>query len=321
MVQSPTHHMDEAPEQQDPAHTNNATSNKEKHRPKSRASTTSLQSVGVGSAFQPPQQQQTPPAPPPADDSTMPLDQNGYYVQHGPHPAAAMYGPNPDEILMHYHNIGPHLPQQSMDPSAAMPQHEMRPMSQQAFHEMQSFPMQYPHGLPPYPVGPQHMHHMRHHSEQFEGSPAPEDSNTENGAKRRKGTSSSVANDQELRRLLAQYQGKTLKEVAAEVQKNEGSGGKSEKAKQVFAMLWCVSLASLVSKLMDTGFRKAASDPQIQFAEIVSLLDIRNVAEMSVFQPSTQHRSANLCASFSPMYKPEDWVCAANPNTIMLICR
>ena len=84
------------------------------------------------------------------------------------------------------------------------------------------------------------MHHMRHHSEQFEGSPAPEDSNTENGgAKRRKGTASSVANDQELRRLLAQYQGKSLKEVAAEVQKNEGAGGKSEKAKQVFAMLWC----------------------------------------------------------------------------------
>ena len=30
----------------------------------------------------------------------------------------------------------------------------------------------------------------------------------------------------------------TLKEVAQEVQKNEGAGGKSEKAKQVFAMLW-----------------------------------------------------------------------------------
>jgi len=31
-----------------------------------------------------------------------------------------------------------------------------------------------------------------------------------------------------------------LKEVAADVQKSEGAGGKSEKAKQVFAMLWCV---------------------------------------------------------------------------------
>lgn len=173
----------------------------------------------------------------------MPLDQAGFFVQHGPHPTGAMYAPNPEELLMHYqHNMGAHLPQQPMDPSVGIPPHEMRPMSQQTFQEMSHYPLQYPHGMPPYPVGPQHMHHMRHHSEQFEGSPAPEDSNTENGgAKRRKGTASSVANDQELRRLLAQYQGKTLKEVAAEVQKNEGAGGKSEKAKQVFAMLWYVS--------------------------------------------------------------------------------
>ncbi|KAJ4524187.1 hypothetical protein HRR83_002307 [Exophiala dermatitidis] len=234
MPQSPTHTTEEAPEHRGLTHTNNAMSNKEKHRPKSRGSTTSLQSVGVGSAFQPPPQQH--------DDSTMPLDQNGFYVQHGGHhQAAAMYGPNPDEMLMHYpHNMTAHLQQHPpMDASGGMPQHEMRPMPQQTFQEMQHFPVQYPHGLPPYAVAPQHMHHMRHHSEQFEGSPAPEDSNTENGgAKRRKGTASSVANDQELRRLLAQYQGKSLKEVAAEVQKNEGSGGKSEKAKQVFAMLW-----------------------------------------------------------------------------------
>ncbi|EXJ79743.1 hypothetical protein A1O3_08026 [Capronia epimyces CBS 606.96] len=223
--------MEEAPEHRGLAHTNNATSNKEKHRPKSRGSTTSLQSVGVGSAFQPPQ---------PPDDSTMPLDQSGFYMQHGHHPAAAMYNANPEEMLMHYpHSMAAHLQQQPLDPSAGLPQHDMRPMSQQAFQEMQHFPMQYPHGLPPYAVGHQHMHHIRHHSEQFEGSPAPDDSNTENGgAKRRKGTASSVANDQELRRLLAQYQGKSLNEVAAEVQKNEGSGGKSEKAKQVFAMLW-----------------------------------------------------------------------------------
>ncbi|KAK5230068.1 hypothetical protein LTR72_001603 [Exophiala xenobiotica] len=217
--------MEEAPEPQGPTHTNNATS-KEKHRPKSRGSTTSLQSVGVGSAFQPAPQH---------DDPTMPLDHNGFFMQHGHHPAAAMYNHNPEEMLMHYQqNMAAHYRPPSMD---GIPPHEMRPMSAQAFQEMQPFPMQYPH--PPYAVPPQHMHHMRHQSEQFEGSPAPEDSNTENGgAKRRKGTASSVANDQELRRLLAQYQGKSLKEVAAEVQKNEGSGGKSEKAKQVFAMLW-----------------------------------------------------------------------------------
>ncbi|KAK6365249.1 hypothetical protein LTS17_011482 [Exophiala oligosperma] len=218
---------EQAPEPQGPTHTNNTTSNKEKHRrPKSRGSTASLQSVGVGSAFQPAPRQ---------DDSTMPLDHNGFMVQHGHPLATAMYPHNPEEMLMHYQqNMAAQYRPNTIE---GIPPHEMRPISQQAFQEMQPFPMQYPH--PPYAVPPQHMHHMRHHSEQFEGSPAPEDSNAENGgAKRRKGTASSVANDQELRRLLAQYQGKSLKEVAAEVQKNEGSGGKSEKAKQVFAMLW-----------------------------------------------------------------------------------
>ncbi|KIW96819.1 uncharacterized protein Z519_02210 [Cladophialophora bantiana CBS 173.52] len=235
MAQSPTLLKEETPDHQDPSHSTGA-SNREKHRPKSRGSTTSLQSVGVGSAFRPPAQQHPQQQP---DEPSMPLDQNSFFMQHGTHPAAGLYGHNPEEMLMHYqHNIPPHL-QQPIDPNTGMPQHEMRPLSQQAFQEMQHYPMQYPHGLPQYAVGPQHMHHMRHHSEQFEGSPAPEDSNNENGgAKRRKGMASSVANDQELRRLLVQYQGKSLKEVAVEVQKNEGAGGKSEKAKQVFAMLW-----------------------------------------------------------------------------------
>lgn len=230
MAQTTTDNLDDS----------NVVSHKE-NRPISRGSTTSLQSVGVGAAFQPASQhhnqpqpqsrsQQQPIQPPPQGDTSMPLDPNAFYVQHGQHPVAAMYGPNPEEVLMHYQ----HIPQQ----------HDMRPMSQQGFQEIQHYPMQYPHGLPQYAVPPPHMQHMRHHSEHFEGSPAPEDSNTEGGAKRRKGTASSMANDQELRRLLAQYQGKSLKEVAAEVQKNEGSGGKSEKAKQVFAMLWFVFPAS-----------------------------------------------------------------------------
>jgi regulatory factor X, other len=192
--------------------------------------------VGVGSAFQPAHQQlRQQPA-----DPNIPLDQNTFYLEHGTHPATGIYGPNPDDMMMHYsHNIPAHMHHQPIDPATGMPQHEMRPMSQHGYQDMQQYTLQYPHGMPAYGVGHQHMHHMRHHSEQFEGSPAPEDSNNENGgAKRRKGAASSMANDQELRRLLAQYQGKTLKEVALEVQKNEGAGGKSEKAKQVFAMLW-----------------------------------------------------------------------------------
>lgn len=275
MPQSPTHSMEEeAPEPQGPTHTNNTTSNKEKRRPKSRGSTTSLQSVGVGSAFQPAPQE---------DDPTMPIDHNGFFVHP---PAAAMYGHNPEEMLMHYqHNMAAHLRQQSIDHPASITPHEMRPMSQQAFQEMQPYPMQYPHPMPPYGVPPQHMQHMRHQSEQFEGSPAPEDSNTENGgAKRRKANASSVANDQELRRLLAQYQGKSLKEVAAEVQKNEGSGGKSEKAKQVFAMLWCEASINRGTKLTRTGSKRIVSGPPTPSEEIVFSPAIRNVAATNEFR-------------------------------------
>lgn len=61
---------------------------------------------------------------------------------------------------------------------------------------------------------------------------------SEAGLKRKKGSSSSLANDNELRKLLRQYEGYTLKQMASEVLKHEGAGGKSEKVKQVFAMIW-----------------------------------------------------------------------------------
>ena len=131
-----------------------------------------------------------------------------------------------------------HMPSQvpyaqpHMDPNHGVAQHDMRPVSQQGFHD-NAYAMPF-NGMPQYQP---HMQHFRRQSEHYEGSPAPEDSNNEN--KRRKGTASTLANDQELRRLLQQHQGKSLKEVAQEVQKTEGhNGGKAEKAKQVFAMLW-----------------------------------------------------------------------------------
>lgn len=58
------------------------------------------------------------------------------------------------------------------------------------------------------------------------------------GTKKKKGSSSSLANDNELRKLLRQYEGYSLKQMAAEVLKHEGAGGKAEKVKQVFAMIW-----------------------------------------------------------------------------------
>lgn len=66
----------------------------------------------------------------------------------------------------------------------------------------------------------------------------PEVASEAGGPRKKKGTTSSIANDKELRRLLRQYDGFSLQEMAAEVQKHEGAGGKSEKVKQVFAMLW-----------------------------------------------------------------------------------
>lgn len=61
---------------------------------------------------------------------------------------------------------------------------------------------------------------------------------SEAGPRKRRGATSTIANDNELRRLLRQYDGFTLRQMATEVQKHEGAGGKSEKVKQVFAMIW-----------------------------------------------------------------------------------
>lgn len=55
--------------------------------------------------------------------------------------------------------------------------------------------------------------------------------------KKKKGSASSIANDIELRRLFRDNQGRSLKDVAAQVLTNE-RGPKSEKTKQIFAMLW-----------------------------------------------------------------------------------
>ncbi|KAK5079712.1 hypothetical protein LTR70_006464 [Exophiala xenobiotica] len=198
-------------------------------RTKSRGSSGSLQSVGIGNAFQPVQ---------PTQVQHAPLDQSAYFVGDGGQQTQYPPPPNMDDtsIMAYQHNMQQIRPQQ---PHQMMPQHDMRPMTQHGYPNMQPIPVGYADSMTGYGMPTQHIHHMRHASEHYEGSPAPDDSNNENGpSKRRKGTASSLANDQELRRLLAQYNGRTLKEVANEVQKNEGSGGKSEKAKQVFAMLW-----------------------------------------------------------------------------------
>ena len=55
--------------------------------------------------------------------------------------------------------------------------------------------------------------------------------------RKKKGSAASVANDLELKRLFRENQGRSLKEVAAQVLANERTP-RSEKTKQIFAMLW-----------------------------------------------------------------------------------
>jgi regulatory factor X, other len=80
-------------------------------------------------------------------------------------------------------------------------------------------------------------------SGQFDGSfdvsmdAGMQDENAGDGNKRKKGSSSSQANDVELRRLFRENKQKSLQEVAAQVMKDE-KGPKSEKSKQIFGMIW-----------------------------------------------------------------------------------
>ena len=54
---------------------------------------------------------------------------------------------------------------------------------------------------------------------------------------KKKGTNTSAANDQELRRLYQENKGRTLRDIADTVLAEE-RGPRSEKTKQIFAMIW-----------------------------------------------------------------------------------
>lgn len=56
-------------------------------------------------------------------------------------------------------------------------------------------------------------------------------------ARKKKGSASSIANDNELRKLFAANKDRDLNDVAVSVLANE-RGPKSEKTKQIFAMNW-----------------------------------------------------------------------------------
>ncbi|KAJ5698023.1 hypothetical protein N7462_000028 [Penicillium macrosclerotiorum] len=159
----------------------------------------------------------------------------------------SMFGANPEDMLMRFgHQLSHQPPGASMDPTV------------RDSHSVPSRPDDFPsHAL--------HSHSLSHHSlppdmqhNGVPGVPVPQyqplyDSGIENhipdhtmddqeasepGGKKKRGSSSTLANDNELRKLLRQYEGYTLKQMATEVMKHEGAGGKAEKVKQVFAMIW-----------------------------------------------------------------------------------
>jgi hypothetical protein len=69
-------------------------------------------------------------------------------------------------------------------------------------------------------------------------------------ARKKKGSASSIANDNELRKLFAANKDRDLNDVAASVLANE-RGPKSEKTKQIFAMNWSDSISEI-----DYGVRR-----------------------------------------------------------------
>jgi regulatory factor X, other len=157
------------------------------------------------------------------------------------HAQQQIYQASPEDMLARYARDQFVQNQQFNLDSTLPPQ----PQTEMTGHDLQQYGIHQPsyQGLPVYGNSQDHMQHALVRTGTFDSmdnqSPAPDDSETaENGQRRKKGSATSLANDAELRRLVHQYQGRSLDDVAAEVQQHEGGGGKSEKAKQVFAMLW-----------------------------------------------------------------------------------
>ncbi|KAL8670839.1 MAG: hypothetical protein Q9168_004639 [Polycauliona sp. 1 TL-2023] len=88
------------------------------------------------------------------------------------------------------------------------------------------------------PFNPYDSYDARDHSA-FEHTNAEQaaDENATTDNRKKKGSASSIANDIELKKLFVENNGRPLKEVAAQVLANE-RGPRSEKTKQIFAMLW-----------------------------------------------------------------------------------
>ncbi|QGA16872.1 hypothetical protein EYB26_004542 [Talaromyces marneffei] len=163
------------------------------------------------------------------------------YVASQQAPPHGVFNPNPEDMMMRFNQQMAHSNSQgSLDVSMHEAHGAVMPRPED-FHGLpNSMPEIVPaHGIPGIPVS--HYGHIYDGSgmdSQMPDRVGDDNDNSEAGGRKKRGSSSTIANDNELRKLLRQYEGYTLKQMAAEVQKHEGAGGKSEKVKQVFAMVW-----------------------------------------------------------------------------------
>lgn len=159
-----------------------------------------------------------------------------------------MFTPSDDMLMRfgpqisHSNSAGaPHDPAMSESHHAMMTRANSFPHQAVPNHAMTQHPLPTDHGpqgIPGVPVPQYQPMYDSGIENQMPDQIIDENEHSEAGGKRRKGCSSTLANDNELRKLLRQYDGYTLKQMAAEVVKHEGGGGKAEKVKQVFAMIW-----------------------------------------------------------------------------------
>lgn len=196
-------------------------------RPRSRGSTASIQSSTT---------QQT-------QDQQMGDGFSSFISSHpGPGPQNS-FTPSPEDMIMRY---GQQLTHSSTSAPLDTTMHDAHglPRGEDFHHNVgvqpHSMPEMVPHSLPPVTSVTQYasMYDGSGMDTQMSTHIVDEHEHSETGSRRKRGSSSTLANDNELRKLLRQYEGYSLKQMAQEVQKHEGSGGKAEKYKQVFAMLW-----------------------------------------------------------------------------------
>jgi regulatory factor X, other len=190
---------------------NTSSSTKASGRPKSRASTTSTQSATT----------QLHP------DQNTPTETFAFNLHH--HQQTHPLNHDPEEMIRQsaHQLTNPHQGF-VLDPALRDPNHPNLPFPSEQAYSIHNMPPGV-HGMPYQAYdGMDHSVHENMTEEQASDGPA---------SKRKKGSATTIANDIELRRLYRENEGKSLEDMAKEVLTHE-RGAKSEKSKQIFAMLW-----------------------------------------------------------------------------------